>query len=287
MATKTKISKLEAGIRRGENTLSKLEKREAQARARWTKAYRKFLDDTTALANLKRLGTKRHKKLQQIVLNWPEKSAEFTRERDKAREAIAQQKGETARLNIELSKAMEKEAAERRATDEVVDQVFLLNNNVIAALMTRNHYLSNHVYRLLVDEKGNLRSQLTFINTEGTKKAVAMVNTISLVMPDMASEAMREIESFFDRIRPKAEMDEATQALYDLTEKLLVEKTRFKIGPDLYRFLSLELDNEMFPELRSAQDLLKRSLRTEKTNSYIRLYKRASRADKWEPIRQT
>ena len=72
-----------------------------------------------------------------------------------------------------------------------------------------------------------------------------------------------------------------------MTKKILVEKTRFKIGPDLYRFLSLELDKEIYPELRKAQELLKQSLRSQKTNSYIRLYQREGRTDQWEPVRQT
>ncbi len=283
----TKIVKLKAGIRKCEKNLVKLEEQETKARGRWTKEYGKFLKATTDLANLKRFGTKRHERLKNSIRSWPDRTSELTRKRDEVRTAIAEQKGEVTKQEIELSRVVEKEAAERKSRDELVNQVFLLNNSVIAALETRNHYLSGHVYNQLVDEQGNLRSQLTFINSDGIRKVVAMVNTIQLVMPDLAAEAMREIEQFFDRFRPQAEMDEATQALYDLTKKLLVMKTKFRIGPDLYRFLSLELDNDIFPELRKAQDLLKNSIRSEKTDSYIRLYRRVSRADKWKQIKQT
>lgn len=282
-----KILKLEAGIRKCEKNLVRLEGQEAKARERWTKEYGKFLKATTDLTNLKRFGTIRHEKLKNSIQSWQERSGELTRKRDEIRAAIAEQIGEVTKQEIELSRVVEKEAAERKSRDELVSQIFLLNNSVIAALEIRNHYLSSHVYNQLVDEQGNLRSQLTFIDSDGTKKVVALVNTIQIVLPDLAAEAMREIEQFFDRFRPHAEMDEATQALYDLTKKLLVMKTKFRIGPDLYRFLSLELDKDMFPELRKAQDLLKNSIRSEKTDSYIRLYRRASRADKWEQIKQT
>jgi len=52
------------------------------------------------------------------------------------------------------------------------------------------------------------------------------------------------------------------QTLYELTQKILIEKVNFKVGPDLYRFLSLELEEEIFPELVAVQRLLLRSLRS-------------------------
>ena len=282
-----KIVRLKAGMRECEKNLIRLEEQEVRARTRWTKGYAKFLITATDLANLKRLGTKRQEGLKNTIQDWPERSRELTKKRDEIRAAIAEQKGEFTKQEIELSRVMEKQAAERRFRDELVNQVFLLNNSVIAALETRNHYLSGHVYNLLVDDQGNLRSQITFINSDGNRKVVALVNTIQIVLPDLAAEAMQEIEHFFDRFRPQAEMDETTQALYELTKKLLVMKTKFRIGPDLYMFLSMELDRDIFPELRKAQDLLKGSIRSEKTDSYIRLYRRASRAGKWEQIKQT
>lgn len=282
----TKIVKLEAGIRKCDKNLNRLEKQEARVRSAWAKKNQRALKVQDDILNLRKFGTNKHEKLKAFIRKWKEESPELTRKRDEIRAAIAEQTGEVTKQEIELSRIMEREAAETRARNELVDQVFLLNNSVIAALDTRNHYLSGHVYNQLFDEQSNPRSQLTFINSDGTKKVLALVNTIQIVLPDLAAEAMREIEQFFDRFRPQAEMDEATQDLYDLTKKLLVMKTKFRVGPDLSRFLSLELDNDRFPELRKAQDLLKNSIRSEKTNSYIRLYRRASRADKWEQIKQ-
>ena len=284
---KTRIVKLEVGIRKCEKALAKFEANEAKARKRWTIAYHSFLKATADLAGLKRFNTLRHENLRKKVIQWPEKSVELTRKRDETRMAIAEQKVEIARQSIELSTVMVKEKAEQKAVDDLVEQVHLLNNGVITALEIRNHYLSSHVYGLMVDEKGNLRSQLTWVNSDQTKKVVALVNTIQLVLPDLADQAMEKIRSFFGRFQAMSVMDEAVQAMHDLTKELLVEKMQFRVGPNLYRFLSLELDQEIFPELRIAQDLLKRSIRSEKTNTYIRLYKRASRADNWEPIRQT
>lgn len=283
---KTRIVRLEVGIRKCEKALAKLEANEMKARKRWTTAYHSFLKATVDLAGLNRFNTLRHENLCKKVTQWPEKSAVLTRKRDETRMAIAKQKAEIARQSIELSAVIVKEKAEQKAVDDLVEQVHLLNNGVITALEIRNHYLSSRVYGLMVDEKGNLRSQLTWVNSDQTKKVVAMMNTIQLVSPDLADQAMEKIRNFFARFQEKAVMDEAVQAMYDLTKKLLVEKMQFRVGPNLYRFLSLELDSEIFPELRSAQDLLKRSIRSEKTNTYIRLYKRASRADNWEPIKQ-
>lgn len=60
-----------------------------------------------------------------------------------------------------------------------------------------------------------------------------------------------------------------------------------KIGPDLYYFISLELDRDLFPGLKMAQDLLRRSLRSEKSESYIRLWERENRVSKFERVKLT
>jgi hypothetical protein len=138
----------------------------------------------------------------------------------------------------------------------------------------------------LIDEKGKLRSQITFDSSDGLRRVVAMVNTMTIVRADLAAEAMANIQKFFDRVQQTAAMDATTQALYELTKKLLVEKTSFKVGPDLYRFLAIEFDSATLPELALAQQLLRESIRSEKTTSYIRIFERDSHTDKWRPVKQ-
>ena len=91
---------------------------------------------------------------------------------------------------------------------------------------------------------------------------------------------------FFDRFQKETRMDETVRPLYDLTRELLVEKTDFKVGPDLYRFLAMELDADIYPELSKAQLLLRQSIRSEKTTSYIRVYERESRTSNWVVVPQ-
>ena len=74
--------------------------------------------------------------------------------------------------------------------------------------------------------------------------------------------------------------------LYELTQGLLIDKSNFKTGPKFYQFISLKIDAEIFPELSKAQEYLRASIRSKKTNSYIRLYERENRNNKWIPIKQ-
>lgn len=188
-------------------------------------------------------------------------------------------------VNKQLAIALAKEKAENDANDNIVNQVFVYREDVVNSLMRMNNFLTGNVYDRLIGQDGKLRSQITLDSVDGLRRVVAMVNSISKVDPALAADALLQINAFFDRVRPgNVKLDESTQVLYELTQKILIEKTSFSVGPDLYRFLSLDLDEEVFPELVSAQNLLKRSLRSEKTNSYIRLYRRSSRSDKWEPV---
>jgi hypothetical protein len=127
---------------------------------------------------------------------------------------------------------------------------------------------------------------VSFTSADGLQRVVAMVNTMTLVQGDLATRAKAEIAEFFGRFR-NAPMDANAKAMYELTRQLLVEKTNFKVGPDLYRFLGMELDSEIFPELARAQHLLRQSIRSEKTNSYIRLYERKSLRDNWVVVSQS
>ena len=287
MTLKSKIKKLELLSRRGEKEFKKLSKNEARAIALWRRGYQIYRKAAMDMATLKKRRTIREEKLKDIIISWDEKTVNLTVQRDDARKAMKEKEDELAKLRLELALIIEQDKAEKRVTDEIVEQVFMLTNIVVEALENRNVYLSGHVYDKLIGEDGKLRTQITFDNSSGTKRVVAMVNTISKIDPTLAGAAKQEIVKFFDRIQPKlTQVDELTQSMIELMEEVLIEKTSFKVGPRLYHFLSLSLKEEVFPELKSAQDLLKKSLRSEKTSSYVRLYTREDRASKFEPVRQ-
>ncbi len=286
MAEKTIIARIESSIRKCQRRLEKLKKEEAWVRKKWNKGNQAFIKASEANATLRRRGTKREKKLQKIILSWRQETIKLTKKRDKARAAIKGEEERLAALRVEYAKVIEQIEAERKARNEIVTQTFFLSEAMKSARKDRESYLNEHVYPRLIDEAGNLRSQITFTHSDGTRRVVAMVNTINIVDSFLAGEAKSEIEKFFERIRPKAEdIDELTKMLYDLTRKILIEKTKFQIGPDLYMFLALELDKEIFPELKKAQDFLKSSLRSEKSDTYIRLFERESRTGKWKRLK--
>ncbi|MFH1667494.1 MAG: hypothetical protein ABH884_00515 [Candidatus Komeilibacteria bacterium] len=266
----------------------KLQSEETKVRARWNRRYKSFLKAASELAQLTVHGTNKEKQLQNRVFNWPTESEQITNLRDAKRQAIQETEERLLAAEIRVAELTAEDDALQSNVDNVVDQVFALNNTVINALESRNAYLNVHVFRQLVEEDGGVRSQITFINRQQTRKVVALTNTITLVRPDLAEEAKQLIEAFFGQFKEKMKKDVPieVQALYQITSELLVEKTSFRIGPTLYRFISLSIDQELFPELKKAQDLLKASLRSEKTNSYIRLYERQSRNENWQPIKR-
>lgn len=287
MSFKAQIKRIETLIKRGEKELEKLFKKETRAISLWRKGYGAFIKASETMATLKRHKTLKENELKKKILSWQETSIELTSERDVARKELKKKEEELGKLRLELATLIEQDLAEMRVTDEIVEQVFMLNGKVVEALEARNIYLSGHVYNQLIRADGKLRSQITFDDSSGTKRVVAMVNTISKVDPILADAAKLEIQKFFDRIEPKSEsIDETTQSIKELLEEILIEKTSFKIGAHLYRFLGLNLNEEIFPELKRAQNLLKKSLRSEKTSSYIRLYTRKDRASKFEPVKQ-
>ena len=136
-------------------------------------------------------------------------------------------------------------------------------------------------------ENGKMRRSLTFTSANGLRRVVALVNSMTLLKADLAAEAKVLIEQFFARFQEAAEVDAKLKPFYDLTKGIFIEKPNFKVGPELHRFLGTPLDAEMCPELVEAQRLLTEALTSEKTNSYVRLYKRTSRADSWTPVSQS
>lgn len=278
------VTRLNKEIEKSKKRIERLEKREAAIKKKWLKGYHRFIDASEEHAALKIHGTKKERRLERIIFEWRPKTIELTNTRDQARQEIGLEKERLAGLKVELAKLMTSYEAEVRATDQVVKQTFSLSFSVADALNARNTFLTQYVFPGLIGKDGNPRSQIMLDHSNGRERVVAMVNTITKIDPVLAAEAKEKIEEFFQRFHA-VDMDEFSQTLYDLTRKLLVEKTKFSIGPDLYRFLALQLEEDMFPELREAQELLVRSLRSERSGSYIRLYRRASRAGKWERIK--
>ncbi len=283
---KSRINILESLICKGEKALEKLKKIEAKARAKWTRGYRSFkaAAENLAKATIRQFETKKYERWTKTVSEWGEKNVEWTKERNEARDEIKKQEEELQKLRVELASLVEKVEAERKATDEIVNTVFALNESVVEAFRLRNDYLTEHVYNRLVDEKGNLRSQLTIISSDGLRKIVAIVASITKVDPDLATRAGVLIDQFFEKFVDEKELTQELQTFYDITRQLLDKKIRFKVGPKLYEFLGLELDEKAVPELHEAQMLLRRSLRSEKTESYVKLYYKEKRNDSWISI---
>jgi len=275
---------LESLLKSAKKKLEKLKKEEAKARKKWADGYREYKKAAKNLATLTRHGTKKEKKLCKIILGWDQETVELTVKRDEIREVIRQEEERMTQLRIQYAELLKETEAEIKADDEIVKQVFSLSSAAAEAFGKRNIYLNEHAYTRLVDSNGNLRSQITLDSFDGKKRVVVMTSTITIIAPDLAAEAKKCIEDFFIEFQSQVEMDPLTKKLYELTRKLLIEKTRFKIGPDLYVFLSIDLDEEIFPKLAKAQQLLKLSLRSGKTSSYIRLYERENRTSPWKRV---
>lgn len=284
---KTRVTILEREINMNKRQLAKLTLLEERARKVWTKDYHTFLKVVRQLAELKVHKTKKEADLKKKIKDWPDETLKLTKKRDDLRAQIKEIEQKLIASGTERTKLLEQVINEIKTIDEIVTQVFGLNATVVRASSDRETCLNRHVFPRLMDDKGNLHSQISFTSSDGLRRVVAMVNTMTIVRSDLAAQAKSEIQRFFERFQKATKMDNTVKPLYDLTRELLVEKTDFKVGPNLYRFLSMELDTEIFPELSSAQTLLRQSIRSEKTNSYIRIYQRASRTSNWEVVPQS
>lgn len=287
MRSKMNVLVLEREIKKAKCQLGRLVKLEGRSRKVWTKAYQLFLKAANQLTELKIHGTKKEAGLIKKIRDWPAETVRLTKERDNLRAQIKQTEQALVKLGIEQTKLVEQQINEIKTIDEIVTQVFGLNAAVVRTSSDREDCLTRHVFPRLIDAKGNLRSQISFTSSDGLRRVVAMVNVMTIVRGDLAAQAKSEIQCFFDRFQRVAKMNDTVKPLFDLTRQLLVEKTDFKVGPDLYRFLSMGLDADIFPELSRAQTLLRQSIRSEKTSSYIRIYERKSRTDPWEIVKQS
>ncbi|MDD5318459.1 MAG: hypothetical protein PHF79_01365 [Candidatus Pacebacteria bacterium] len=287
MKFKSRIRTLEHEINGQRNELKKTNQGEEKARKKWAKGYGGFLKAVEQITKIKTHGTKKEANLKEKIQGWSAKSTELTKERDAFRRHAKDIQEVLIRLGTERTMLMEQQTNDVKAIDEIVTQVFALNATVVRASQDREDCLNRHVFPRLVDERGRLSSQISFTSADGLRRVVAMVNSMTIVRGDMASQAMSEIQRFFERFQKTTSMNVNMRALYELTKQLLIEKTSFKVGPDLYRFLAMSLDSEVLPELSLAQRLLRQSIRSEKTNSYIRIYERLSQTDKWTVVPQS
>jgi hypothetical protein len=278
---------LRKAMEKGEQMLDRLKVAEKKSRDAWTNGYYRFRKAANDLVGLKMHGTQREERLKQVITQWDEETVRLTAERDVKREALRKQEEALRRQKTEIAVLEERLRNENSHRDEIVAQVFALTETVVRALADRNVYLNEHLYPLLVDEEGKLRTQITFTSTDGLRRVVAMVNHLAIVDTALAAEAQSELEKFFRRFTTETEKDDTTTALIEILEKVLIERVQFKVGPDLYRFLSLDLESTAFPELKKAQMLLRSSMRSEKTGKYIRLYQREAEDKSWVEVKLT
>jgi len=285
---KTPIERLGAQIERSKKKLDKLTEEETKARTKWTKSYHSFINASTSLAKYIRriFGENRLARSVNRVLNWADKTVELTIKRDKIRDEIKSMEEELQQLKSEKDIMKERIEAAKRETDEIVDMVFDLTAEVRRAIEQKEAYVSKHLFRRFAEEetkKGKPRSQLTLISSDNERKVIVRRNYITQVQPHIAEQALALIEKFFSRFKKETVMDENTQSLYDLTQQLLVIRRDFQPGPQLYIFLEIDIDKNAFPELFEAQKLLGASLRSTKTNKYIRLQQKDEN-DNWVEV---
>jgi hypothetical protein len=278
-------------IKRFNQRIKRLEKAEAKIRQNWRKQYKKHLAYTGELVirskkNL-RPDTKKAQQIMDFLQNWETLSKKLTQKRDEIKEKIQLAKDERDGVSLQLKKLQLDWDNDLKEKDHLISLIFNLNDKVVEALEERNRVLNENVFGLLIKDNGDLRSQLSLENSAGTHKVVALVNSIQIIKSEFAEAAKEKINTFFDRYKQNILKDNPTlQRIYKLTEELLIDKRNFRIGPSFYIFISLEINAEEFPELAKAQEFLRASIRSEKTNSYIRLYERENRNGKWVSMKQ-
>lgn len=280
---------LELRLNKLQRQLKKAQKAEAAARARWTREHQRFVQASVQVVQLKRKGTKKEERLKGIILAWPEKSVQLTKHRDQARALIEDLQRQINESAFNLKVLLERQRAEQAEIDEIVKQTFMLNNAVVIALENRNTYLTFHVFKYLYREDGSVSTQVTLTNSDGTRRVVAMVNTINRILPQAADEAMQLFAQFKKRFNIDPDPDTlppGVALMLEMSKKIFFEKKTIKPGEALSQFLSLPIDAKQFPELVKAQEVIKQGLRSEKTSSYVRLYVKNQSTGQWEQVKQ-
>jgi hypothetical protein len=273
--------------KRLEQQLEKLSLVRLSAYQRWEKEFQRFMKSATDFAGLKITQSKRADRLRKIIHDWPSDHQRLSKAKanlDQQIESLLKQ----LRLCDEQLFQLENTVAQlQQKNDAIVDQVFALNNEVVAAARARDTYLMSQVFTYLRKSDGSLRRQVSFISSDQLRKVVAMVNSISYLEPSLAERAELEINNFFARYQLPLVADPLMAKVTELLRNVLTSKRTFQIGPSLYEFLTMVLDEHSFPELVRAQQYLKASFRSEKTNSYVRIFSRPTVTDKWQPVPQS
>lgn len=292
------VKNSERVVSRLKSELKHLKAQEAEARRRWSLGYNAFLRAENELQKrvLKGLTVdpvsngvvnKTVQKLWDTKTGWMGKSEELTKQRDEARAAIAKKEQEILTAESKLNEILANERIKTEKTDSTIEKVFLLNDHVVEALQSMDKFLEQEIYPSLASTV----TQKMLISSDGLRKVVIMSNSSNVMDSSKVEEARAKINDFFQRINPKGqdtvEQDETVSMLTEILQDLLVIKVNIKPGPNLSRFLGLELDPEKFGELVDAQHLLGSAISHHRSNMYVRLYTRVSTNSPWEPVRQS
>jgi len=294
---KEEIIKNERILKRIQNELAPLKKEEAEARRLWALGNNKQLSANTALLKRRKNGlttddnkggiiNKTVQKLWETIDGWEEKNKELTIRRDAAREAMRKKEEEIRTQEKLLSELLHTHKIQLKQTDTMVDKVFMLNDGVVASLENMDKYLASDVFPHLHEKA----TQKLIENSTLTKKIVIMTNSINIMDVAKVEEAKREIDAFFVRINPTKDVkseDDTIAMLSELLKELLVVKIKVKAGPNLSKFLGMELNEEKFPELRKAQRLLASATNYVRSGKYVRLYTRENKDNVWQAARQS
>ncbi|HMS90934.1 MAG TPA: hypothetical protein PKC87_01840 [Candidatus Absconditabacterales bacterium] len=294
---KQEIVHQERVLLRIKKELEPLKKEETEARRLWTLGYKKNLSAVRELNERRKknlttdilkggIVNKTVQTLWEILDGWDEKSEELTRRRDAARSAMESKKEEIIKEEQLLSELLYEYQLQLEQGDAMIAKVFLLNDGVVSALENMDKYLSTEVFPQL-HAKG---TQKTIENSLMTKRVVIMTNSITFMDISKVEEAKGYIDAFFARINPDRTIqpeDDTVAMLSELLKELLVVKIKVKAGPNLSKFLALELSEEKFPELKKAQRLLASATNYVRSGQYVRLFTRVSKDDVWQPVRQS
>ena len=284
-------------LARTEKELAPLKKQETEAIRLWVLGYKKYLSAVQQLNNRRKKNlttdvvkggkiNEKVKKLWETLDGWNEKSEELTQRRDAARAAMEAKKQEILAQERELEKILHEYQIQTKETDGMVEKIFMLNEGVVSTLENMDKFLNDEVYPKLHEKA----TQKGIENSESTKRLVIMTNSINIMDISKVQEAKALIDEFFNRINPSKDVesqDDTIKMLSDLIKELLDVKIKVKAGPNLSKFLALELSEEKFPELRKAQRLLASATNYVRSGKYVRLYERPTKNDSWEPVRQS
>ena len=284
---KTQISVLEREIAKLKKEQTKLIIFYEESRKKLGKAYDNLMGLVDQLTEIKVHGTKKESALSKRIKDGKAENVRLTKVRNDYFAQIDSTKEKLSELGMQLMVLKERELNKIDSTNEIVSQVFALTEAMVQATAARDEFLKRHVFLHLLNEKGKPLSQVTFDSSDKRRRVVALVNTMTFMRSDLAEQAKREIDSFFERFQKPALTDPHIQAMMSITKEILVEKTFVKPGETLYRFISMELDDYIFPELVRAQRLLRQSIGSKQTTSYVRLLRRAQVNEKFVAVPQS